>query len=111
MKTMMKITMRTTMTRTTAKNTVMVNPVMKDKRTGTTLMRKCMFTTSAAKIADITAAGAKKDREAASSIQETITSVFRKHAGAISGKEKSSHDMKGTMKGTVTADERICCRE
>ena len=72
------------------------------------LTKKCMYMINAAKIADTTAAGARKDREAASSIQETITSVSRKHAGAISGKEKSSHDMKGTMKGTVTADERIC---
>ena len=70
-----------------------------------------MFTTSAAKIADITAVGVRKAKGAASSMQGTIMSVFRKHAGAISGKEKSSHDMKGTMKGTVTADERICCRE
>ena len=72
-----------------------------------------MFTTSAAKIADITAAGAKKGKGAASSIQETITSVFRKHAGVISGKGKSSRTVKGTMKntvkGAVNADERICC--
>ena len=49
-------------------------------------MKKCMSTTSPAKIADITAAGAKKDRGAASSIQETIMSVFRNRTGAISGR-------------------------
>ena len=59
---------------------------MKYKRTGTTLMRKCMFTTSAAKIADITAAGVRKVKGAASSMQGTIMSVFRNHIGAISGK-------------------------
>ena len=68
------------------------------------LTKNCMYMISAARIADIIAAGAKKDKGAASSIQETIMSVFRKHAGAINGKEKSNH----AMKGTVTADERIC---
>ena len=75
------------------------------------LTKKCMYMINAAKIADTTAAGARKDKGAASSIQEMIMSVFRNPAGAISGKEKSSYDIKGTMKGTVTADERICCRE
>ena len=53
------------------------------------LTKKCMYMINAARIADITAAGAKKDREAASSIQETITSVSRKHVGVISGEEKA----------------------
>ena len=49
-------------------------------------MKKCMSTTSPAKIADITAVGAKKDRGAASSIQEMIMSVFLNLTGAISGR-------------------------
>ena len=73
------------------------------------LTKKCMYMTNAARIADIIAAGVKKDKGAASSIQETIMSVSRKHAGVISGKGKSSHAVKGAVKGTVTADERICC--
>ena len=50
-------------------------------------MKKCMSTISPAKIADITAAGAKKDRGAASFIQEMIMSVFLNLTGAISGRE------------------------
>ena len=77
------------------------------------LTKNCMYMISAARIADIIAAGAKKDKGAASSIPEMITSVSRKHAGVISGKEKSSRTVKGTMKntvkGAVNADERICC--
>ena len=49
-------------------------------------MKKCMSTISPAKIADITAAGAKKDRGAASSIQEMIMRVFLNLTGAISGR-------------------------
>ena len=49
-------------------------------------MKKYMSTTSPARIADITAAGAKKDRGAASSIQEIIMSVFLNLTGAISGR-------------------------
>ena len=79
--------MRTMMMNTMAKNIVMTNPVMKDTVTNMTPMRKCMFTTSAAKIADITAVGVRKAKGAASSMQGTIMSVFRNHIGAISGKE------------------------
>ena len=49
-------------------------------------MKKCMSMTSPARNADIIAAGAKKDRGDASSIQETIMSVFLNLTGAISGR-------------------------
>ena len=74
---------------TMMKNTVMTNSVMKDTMENVmdmTPMRKCMFTTSAAKIADITAVRVRKAKGAASSMQGTIMSVFRNHTGAISGK-------------------------
>ena len=94
---------------------IILTDTVKDTSVETDLVltRKCMYMISAARIADTIAAGAKKNKGAASSIQETIMSVFRKHAGVISGEEKSSRTvkdtMKNTVKGAVNADERICC--
>ena len=50
-------------------------------------MRKCMYMTSAARIADTIAAGARKEIGAASSFQEMNMSAFPRHTGAISGRE------------------------
>ena len=82
-------------------------------------MRKCMYMTSAARIADTIAAGARKEIGAASSFQEMNMSAFPRHTGAISGMVKgcSSPEREDmitamiTVKGTVTAYEGMCCRE
>ena len=47
-----------------------------------------MYMTSAARIADTIAVGARKETGAASSIQETNMSAFLRHTGAISGRVK-----------------------
>ena len=95
-----------------------------------------MYMTSAARIADTIAAGARKETGAASSIQEMNMSAFPRHTGAISGREKGCGNPEEvdmvmmtklitiitiiaakimltiiTVKGTVTAYEGICCRE
>ena len=78
-----------------------------------------MYMTSATRIADTIAVGARKETGAASSIQETNMSAFLRHTGAISGREKGCGNPEGedmitaiiTVKSTVTAYEGICCRE